>query len=110
MSQIDWDEVGRFYAWAAELLCRHNGSMTSGCRTQAHNDRVGGNPMSKHTFLGGWGMAVDGWFEAEADRDRAVEEARAHPLYHGFASKHYSPRQAHFQGWKYMEKPHRRET
>jgi hypothetical protein len=104
VEQIDWTVVQRFLGTVWRIALQHNASVTSGCRTSARNIRVGGNPKSKHTFHGGWGMACDLMFDDPTDREPAMAKFRK-AGYRPVVGTDYPPEQLHVQGWAFGEEP-----
>ena len=104
--EIDWVKVEAFVGFCWRLAFKHDGSITSGCRSRQRNQTVGGSvdPPSKHTFAGGWGMACDFMFDTEQGLKQARAEADAKG-YHTYRGESYAPTQLHVQGWLVGQDP-----
>lgn len=101
---IDWVRVEAFLVFVWRLCLRYDGSVTSGCRSTARNESVGGHPKSKHTFAGGWGMGLDVMLEDPAKRELVAQDCRVEG-YHPVIKANYAPGQIHIQGWAYGQTP-----
>jgi hypothetical protein len=101
----DWPEVAEFLVFAWQLCHEYNGSVTSGCRTSLRNANVGGHRDSKHTWRGGWGMAVDIVFDTALECEAAKREVDSIPEVYWYQGPDYHPTRLHVQGWAVGEWP-----
>lgn len=72
MTEPSDELIAEFGVFCWHLCNDFGASEQSGYRTEKHNNSVGGMALSKHAYLGGWGLARDLHFDTPEGRDEAV--------------------------------------